>query len=146
MDEALLDQTVENTLKVVFSYVDHRHPEIVFDREADHKKAVTYAADSAVLLKNSKVLPLNDSQKVVYIGEFAEKPRYQGGGSSHINSSRVTSALESAKEKGRNVTYIKGFPSDRDELDEKELKAAVEAAKTADIAVIFCGIAECDRI
>lgn len=140
LDEALLDQTVENILKVVFSYVDHRHPETVFDREADHKKAVAYAADSAVLLKNSKVLPLNDSQKVVYIGEFAEKPRYQGGGSSHINSSRVTSALESAKEKGRNVTYIKGFPSDRDELDEKELKAAVEAAKTADIAVIFAGL------
>lgn len=140
LDEALLDQTVENILKVIFSYVDHRHPEAVFDREADHKKAIAYAADSAVLLKNNGILPLDTSQKVVYIGEFAEKPRFQGGGSSHINCSRVTSALESAKEKGRNVTYVKGFPSDQDELDEKELKAAVEAAKAADIAVIFAGL------
>lgn len=140
LDEALLDQTVENILKVVFSYVDHRHLETVFDREADHKKAIAYAADSAVLLKNSGVLPLGISQKVVYIGEFAEKPRFQGGGSSHINCSRVTSALESAKEKGRNVTYVKGFPSDQDKLDEKELKSAVEAAKEADIAVIFAGL------
>ncbi len=138
--EALLDQTVENILKVIFSYVDHRHPEAVFDREADHKKAVAYAADSAVLLKNSKVLPLDASQRIAYIGEFAEKPRYQGGGSSHINCSRVTSALESAKEKGRNVTYVKGFPSDQDELNENELKAAVEAARAADIAVIFAGL------
>ena len=140
LDEALLDQTVENILKVIFSYVDHRHPEAVFDREADHKKAIAYAADSAVLLKNNGILPLDTSQKVVYIGEFAEKPRFQGGGSSHINCSRVTSALESAKEKGRNVIYVKGFPSDQDELDEKELKAAVEAAKAADIAVIFAGL------
>lgn len=37
---------------------------------------------------------MKEEQKIVYIGEFAEKPRYQGGGSSHINSSKVVSALE----------------------------------------------------
>ena len=69
-----------------------------------------------------------------------KKPRYQGGGSSHINSSKVTSALESAKEKGRTVSYVKGFPFDKDEENAEELAAAVQAAKDAEVAVIFAGL------
>lgn len=140
LDEALVDRAVENILKVLFSYVDNRHPEAVFDRDADHAKAIDCAAECAVLLENNGVLPLSGEKKIVYIGEYAEKPRFQGGGSSHINCSSVTSALESAKKKGRAVDYVKGFPADKDELDEKELAAAVEAAKAADIAVIFAGL------
>ena len=89
LDEAVLDKTVERILKVLFSYVDNRHPEAVFDREADHKKAIEVETECAVLLENNGVLPLKPEQKVVYIGEFAENPRYQGGGSSHIHASRV---------------------------------------------------------
>lgn len=140
LDEKLLDKAVENILKVVFSYADHRHPEAVFDRDADHEKAVKIETECAVLLENNGVLPLKPDAKVAYIGEYAAKPRYQGGGSSHINASKVTSALESAEAKGRAVTYVKGFPSDRDEEDEKELAAAVQAAKEADVAVIFAGL------
>lgn len=140
LDESLLDLAVERILKVIFSYVDHRHPEAVFDRDKDHEKAVAVETECAVLLENNGVLPLTGSQKIVYIGEFAEKPRYQGGGSSHINSSKVTSALETAQAKGRNVSYVKGFPSDKDELDDAELAAAVAAAKDADVAVIFAGL------
>lgn len=72
---------------------------------------------------------MKEEQKIVYIGEFAEKPRYQGGGSSHINSSKVVSALEAAQEKNRNVTYVKGFSSERDEIEAQEVEKAVQAAK-----------------
>lgn len=140
LDEALLDKAVENILKVLFSYVDNRHPEAVFDRDADHEKAIGCAAECAVLLENNGVLPLDAAKKIVYIGEYADKPRFQGGGSSHINCSSVTSALDSAKKKGRSVEYVKGFSADKDELDETELAAAVEAARSADIAVIFAGL------
>lgn len=140
LDEALLDKAVERILKVLFSYVDHRHPEAVFDRDTDHEEAVKIEAESAVLLENKGVLPLKPDAKVVYIGEYAEKPRYQGGGSSHINPSKVTSALESAKEKGRRVSYVKGFPYDRDEENTEELEAAVKAAQNAEAAVIFAGL------
>lgn len=140
LDEALLDKTVERILNVVFSYVDHRHPEAVFDREADHKKAVDIETECAVLLENNGILPMKDDAKVVYIGGFADTPRYQGGGSSHINVSKVTSALQSAKAKGRNVTYIEGFPADRDEMKEDALNTAVASAKEADVAVIFAGL------
>ncbi len=140
LDEALLDKAVERILKVVFSYVDNRHPEAVFNRDADHEKAVKIETECAVLLENNGVLPLKAGTKVVYIGEYAEKPRYQGGGSSHINSSKVSSALETAKAKGRAVSYVKGFPFDKDEENEDELAAAVQAAKDAEAAVIFAGL------
>lgn len=140
LDEAVLDQALERILNVIFSYSDHRHPEAVFDREKHHEKAVDIATQCAVLLENNGILPLKADTKVVYIGEFAEKPRYQGGGSSHINSSKITSAVESAKEKGRNVTYVKGFPADKDEEDVQEFETAVQAAKAANVAVIFAGL------
>lgn len=140
LDEALVDLAVARILKVIFSYVDYRHPEAVFDRDADHEKAVMVEKESAVLLENNGILPLLGNQKVAYIGEYAKKPRFQGGGSSHINVSKITSALEAAEKKGRSVTYTKGFPFDKDEEDVAELVAAVEAAKAADVAVIFAGL------
>lgn len=140
LDEAVLDTAVERILKVIFSYVDHKHPEAVFDKEKDHQKAVEIETECAVLLENNGVLPLKSEQKVVYIGEFAEKPRFQGAGSSHINAYKVSSALEVAQRKGRNVVYTKGFPYDKNELDEERIAEAVEKAKEADVAVIFAGL------
>jgi beta-glucosidase len=45
----LVDQAAERILEVIFSYVDHRHPEAVFDRDADHEKAVEIETQCAVL-------------------------------------------------------------------------------------------------
>lgn len=140
LDERLVDEAAERVLEVVFDYVDHRKEDAVFDLDADHEKAVRIESECAVLLENNGILPLDPEKKVLYIGEFAEKPRYQGGGSSHINSSRVVSALEAAQEKRRNVTYVKGFPADRDERDAKELEKAVSSAQEADVVVIFAGL------
>ena len=140
LDETVLDKTVENILNVIFSYVDNRNLEAVFDREADHDKAVRFETESAVLLENNGILPLDNDKKIVYIGEFAEKPRYQGGGSSHINASMISSALASAKEKSRDVSYEKGFPADKDEINDVDFKNAINAARNADAAVIFAGL------
>lgn len=140
LDEAVLDRAVERMLKVLYSYVDNRNPDAVFDRDADHEKAVDYAAECAVLLENNGVLPLKKDAGVVYIGGFAETPRYQGGGSSHINSSKVTSALEAARAKGRHVTYVPAFSAMEDAFCEDGLAQAVSAAKEAEVAVIFAGL------
>lgn len=140
LEEEILDRTVERILKVVFSYTDNRKAETVFDREKDHKAAADIETECAVLLENRGVLPLKKEQKVVYIGEFAKKPRYQGGGSSHINTDSVVSALETAVRKGRAVEYVKGFSSERDEMTEEDLKQACEAAAGADVVVIFAGL------
>ncbi len=141
LDEKLVDRSCERILKVVYDYFDNKKEGVVFDRDADHEKAVQIAAECGVLLENDGILPLDPSKKILYIGEYAEAPRYQGGGSSHINSSKVTSALESAKAKGRNVSYVMGFPGQKDEpLDKAECEKAVAAAKDADVVVIFAGL------
>lgn len=140
LDEALVDRAVENVLRVCYQYLDNKQEGVVFDRDADHEKSAAMEAECAVLLENNGILPLNRSQKVVYIGEYAAKPRFQGGGSSHINSSKVVSALDAAKAKGYEVEYVKGFPFDKDETDEAEIQKAVEAAKNAEVAVIFAGL------
>ena len=139
LSEARLNLAVERLLNVFFDYVDNRQ-EKTFDRDADHKVAAAVEEECAVLLENNGVLPLAPGCSVAYIGEYAEKPRYQGGGSSHINSSKVTSALSVAQEKGRKIRYVKGFPFDRDAALEGELEKAVEAAKAASVAVIFAGL------
>lgn len=136
LEEEILDRTVERILKVVFSYTDNRKAETVFDRERITKQRQISKQSVPYFWKQGSAAAEKE-QKVVYIGEFAKKPRYQGGGSSHINTDSVVSALETAVRKGRAVEYVKGFSSERDEMTEEELKQACEAAAGADAVVIL---------
>lgn len=139
LPETVLDTAVERILEKVFEYVEHGHPEALFDREVHHAAAAEAEKKCAVLLKNNGVLPLDRGQKIAYIGGFAEIPRYQGGGSSHINPWSVKGALDAAKGKNE-VIYAKGFPHDGDNASQKETEEAVEAARQADAVVIFAGL------
>lgn len=140
LDEALVDRAVENILKVVFDYTENRTPDEPYDLEAYHALAVEIETQCAVLLENNGVLPLKAGRKAAYIGAYAETPRYQGSGSSRVNASRVSSALETARGKGREVTFVRGFPAEGDVTDAAALEKAVSAAKSADVAVIFAGL------
>lgn len=42
-------------------------------------------------------MPLSPDKNVAFIGKYAKAPRYQGGGSSHINSYKVESALDAVE-------------------------------------------------
>ena len=139
LEEAVLDRAVERILNIVFKFTDNRQ-EGKFDLEEDHKLAAKIAGESMVLLKNEGVLPLPaQGKKIAFIGKFAETPRFQGGGSSHINSFKTTSALEAAKEVAE-VTYAQGYDVKEDVIDQAMLDQAVETAKEADVAVIFAGL------
>lgn len=139
LDEAVLDRAVERILNIVFKFADNRQ-EGKFDKEEDHKLAAKIEAESMVLLKNEGVLPLpTQGKKIAFIGKFAEAPRFQGGGSSHINSFKITGALEAAKGVAQ-VTYAQGYDIKEDVIDQDMLNQAVETAKEADVAVIFAGL------
>lgn len=147
LKEAVLDQAVERILNIVFRYEENRDTSAVFDRDADHEKARKVAEETIVLLKNEAVLPLDPDASVAFIGKYANVPRFQGGGSSHINSHKVTSALDAvqavnaeAAEPVLHVTYAQGFRDDVDEADDALITEAVEAAKVAQVAVIFAGL------
>ena len=145
LDEAAVDQACERILNIVFRYMENRDENAVFDREKDHEAAASVEEQCIVLLKNERdgngknILPLNRNQKIAIIGKYAEAPRYQGGGSSHINSWKVESALETVKDFA-DVAYAKGFDDAEDKADETMEAEAVQAAKDADVAVIFAGL------
>ena len=140
LDEKVLDQAVERILKIVFLYEDHRKDQ-AFLLERDHVFSRKIAEESMVLLKNEGVLPLKKEEKTAFIGEFAEYPRFQGGGSSHINAWKISSAL-SALDGNEYVAYAKGFTGKEDFYDEALAAEAVRVAKNADKAVIFAGLPE----
>lgn len=133
-----LDQAVERILNLVFRHGDNRRKES-FDREADRQKAADIARQCMVLLKNQQVLPLKQEERVAFIGGFAKTPRYQGGGSSHINAHRVTSPLSLADVYGT-IQYAQGFPADRDERISEWEKEALKTAEQAEKIVVFAGL------
>lgn len=137
-----LDQAVENILTIVDKYYSTRNEEAVFDLEGQHDKAREIAAGSMVLLKNEQILPLNKKQKVAFIGEFAAKPRYQGGGSSHINVFKETNALDEAANilPKESIVYAKGYDLMADKTDDSLVDEAVKVAQSADVAVLFVGL------
>lgn len=138
LDEALVDQAVERILKINYRYLDNAKPETPWDKEADHEFSAQIAAECMVLLKNEGVLPLCKEDDVAFIGEFAKRPRFQGGGSSHINCFKTTSAMEAID--GLKVTYAQGYSVDKDEATDEMIAEAVAAAKAAKVAVVFAGL------
>jgi beta-glucosidase len=139
LSEEVLNTAVRRVLHLVKHYYEHKIENASYDKEAHHALARNAAAESAVLLKNDSILPLKPETKAAFIGKFAQVPRYQGGGSSHINSFKITSALDAVKEIAE-VTYAQGYDTKEDKVDEELLKEAVNAAANAEVAVIFAGL------
>ncbi len=142
LEENVLNETCVRILDVAYRYLDNRNKSAVFDLDKDHALARKAAEESIVLLKNEEnILPVSKEEKIAFIGEFAKKPRYQGGGSSHINSFKVTSAMDSVSKLGLEyVTYEQGYQTQKDETIEELKREAVRAAKDAEVAVIFAGL------
>ena len=139
LDEKIVDQACERILRINYRYLENAKPETPWDKDADHELSAKIAAECMVLLKNEDaLLPLAKEDKVAFIGEFAVKPRFQGGGSSHINCFKTTSAVEAAE--GLNVTYSQGYSVAADEATDEMVAEAVAAAKAAKAAVIFAGL------
>ncbi len=140
VEESVINTAMERVLGLA-AYTQIELPEP--DLDAHHELARELAAECAVLLKNTdNVLPLKAQSNLLVVGEFAQTPRYQGGGSSHVNATQVDIPLEQLEARalgnGAKVHYCPGFSlvaADEDSLRD----AAVAAARTADIAIIFAG-------
>ena len=114
-----------------------------FDAAAHHALARRAAAESLVLLKNEdSLLPLAAGAKVAVIGDFAKNPRYQGAGSSMVNSTQVDVLLDKLIDSELNVIgYQQGF--DRHGKPDAALqKSACELATQADTVILCMGLDE----
>jgi len=144
LDEALVDHAVQRVLALATHVPDSTQ---AFDVDAHHALARELAAESAVLLKNDNAaLPIGGVTTIAVVGGFAATPRFQGGGSSHINATRTDAALDAIKamaaERNQSVRYAAGYATDGS-IEANALRdEAVEAAAAADITVVFAGLGE----
>lgn len=144
--EKVLDKVVYRLLKIIFKAYDNKKKNAVYSKTEHHELAKKAAEDCMVLLKNEdNILPLKKSGHIAIIGEFAKRPRFEGGGSSHVNPLNVENTYDDIKKSvGENadLTYSKGYSIDSDEVDEKLINEAVKNAENADVAVVFAGLTE----
>ena len=144
ISEVDVNARLEEFLDLVYSTTAalEKAPKTI-DWDAHHALARKAAAESIVLLKNrGGLLPLDPKANIAVIGDFAEKPRYQGAGSSLVNAPRVDSFRQVFEASGlKNAGFAKGF--ERGGKANPELQAeAVELAKKADLVLLFLGLDE----
>ena len=131
-----LDEAVSHVLEMVLNYTEHKQSGH-YDMDKDHEQSGLIAQESCVLLKNEKIngspaLPLKANEdKVLFVGEFAENPRCNGGGSSKIKCYKMTGAVAAAREAGIEIDFVKDFSDE-----------AVTKAKDAAAVVVFAGLPE----
>ena len=144
ISEADVDARLDELLELVLTtHAAVEKAPRTFDAEAHHALARRAAAESVVLLQNEGgLLPLKAGERVAVVGDFAQTPRYQGAGSSAVNSIKVDSFLDCLAESGLNsVGYAKGF--DRQGKPDDALQAeAVLLAKNADVVLLCMGLDE----
>lgn len=140
LTEEELNQAVRNILTFVLTSESLKTPDAVIDREACAGLAEELAEQCAVLLKNEHdILPLRQDMKVAFIGEFAIEPRYQGAGSSHINTTAV-GAVKFLQDRNCHMQYARGYDV-HEQLDASVLmEEAIQTARSSDVAVIFAGL------
>ena len=144
LEESVLDDNLDTLLDIILDTykkgVD-KAPES-FDVEEHHQFAKKCAEESAVLLKNNGVLPLNPSKKVAFIGDFLYLPRYQGAGSSIVNPTRLDNTADLLKKCNiQTVGACRGF-NRYGKKNKKLHDEAIELAKKADIVVLYLGLDE----
>ena len=144
LDEAVLDRAVERILTVMDKLTIEKTP-VSSDLDANHLIASSLCDECMVLLKNEgKVLPFDKKQPLAVIGEFAHKPRYQGGGSSHVEPYKIDNLLDYIHEYNgeENTVYAQGYSLKDEKPNEEMIAEAVEAARKCGRALIFAGMPE----
>jgi beta-glucosidase len=111
-------------------------------KEQHHSLARKIAAASGVLLKNEgNILPLSGGGKITVIGTLAEKPRYQGTGSSMVNPTRIENLLDGIKNYTLKINYLPGYRLE-DIEDDALLREALAGAACAKTIVLSIGLTD----
>lgn len=145
ISEAAVDERVEELVNVIMQLapVTQTAKGKKFDVEAHHEMAQKAAEGSIVLLKNDeKLLPLEKGAKVAVIGDFAQKPRYQGAGSSVVNPTKLVSTLDVIKDFDLDmIGFAAGYVRTGEANDEMKAEA-VRLAKEAETVLLYIGLDE----
>ncbi|MBQ7801937.1 MAG: glycoside hydrolase family 3 C-terminal domain-containing protein [Oscillospiraceae bacterium] len=144
ISEAYLDQRLRELIPVILSTTEAiaaSPQEIDFD--AHHALARKCAAASIVLLENDGILPLKSGTRAALIGEFAEKPRYQGAGSSNVNPTRVDCLKDALAGCGLRFTgFARGYTREDSQPNMALIHEAVTLAMGSDVVLLCVGLDE----
>ncbi|RWS44946.1 glycosyl hydrolase [Bacillus mycoides] len=139
-----LDQAVERLLYIIFKAYDNQLENAMYSKDAHHQLAREVASESMVMLQNEdSILPLKKEGTVAVIGGFAKQPRFQGGGSSHINPTKLESILEEIETvsgEKTNILFAQGYDIASDDVNESMVNEAKKIAERADTVVLFVGL------
>lgn len=140
LDEAVLNESVRRILQIIFKTKETPKGGS-FDVEAHHELARRIASEGMVLLKNDGILPLKQYQHIAVIGRSAESAYFQGGGSSHINTTKVAVPFKELQDHAGNaeLTYAEGYPRD-DSFRQEMIDQAVELSQSADVALLYIAL------
>ncbi|MGB7530449.1 MAG: beta-glucosidase [Bacilli bacterium] len=138
--EADIDRSAQRVIALVNEYKDNEV--LDFDRAEAEKTAREIATEGIVLLKNEGVLPLKPEEKVAIVGGFAERPRTQGGGSSHINPHRIETVLGEIPAYTENYRYFQGYNLDNDEYNEELAEEVLGNIAAFDKVIVMTGLPE----
>lgn len=117
-----------------------------YDKDVQHEFARKLAADCIVLLQNDvEILPLQKDDKVAFIGELDETPRYQDDGSSHVNAYKIVTPLQAAKDNQQDISYEQGYRISDTASDAELENAAISTAKNSDKVIVFAGVLKRDE-
>lgn len=136
-----LDAAVERILRIVFKAVQTKKGGAI-NVDASHAMARRVAAEAMVLLKNENdLLPLSNVKKVAVIGTAAQKAHFQGGGSSHINPTKVDNPFEELQKLagGAELLYATGDMME-DGFNQALIDEAANVAAQAEIALLYIGL------
>ena len=141
LSESTLDESVRRILRIVFKAKETAKGNGTFDVDAHHELASKIATEGVVLLKNDGLLPLKDHQHIAVIGRSAETAHFQGGGSSHINPTKVAMPYKELQARAENaeLTYAEGYPTDNS-FQQGMIDDAVKLAQSADVALLYIAL------
>jgi beta-glucosidase len=142
LDEAAVDAAARNVVTLLQRVADGALRARPVDLDAHHALAREVAGRCVALLKNQHaLLPLEPGRSLAVIGSFAQQPRYQGGGSSHVNAAVVDIPLDQIRAHAcGEVSYAPGFGGDGDA--QRLLDDAAAIAGGAGVAIVFLGLAD----
>lgn len=147
ISEDLLDENLDRLLTLIFETSKAvNDSEKKINKEEHHKMARKVAEESIILLKNQEALPLNNTEKVAIIGDFAQKPRYQGAGSSIVNPTKLNNTIEVVGE--FDINYIGFEPGYHryGKASKRLIKKALKLAKQADTILLYIGLDEFSEV
>lgn len=140
LDEAVVDEAIQRILTIADKAAATPKGGS-FDIAAHHALARRIAGESIVLLKNNGILPLQQPRQIAVIGRAAQHPHFQGGGSSHMNPTRVDSPFVELDKlaDAEQITYSTGYPATAD-FDQALIEEAVGVAQAADVALLYIAL------